>query len=59
MRLTAYSRVSTAEQAREGISLTAQRSKMEAYALALDLTIVSWHEDALWPLIQQAESLIQ
>lgn len=40
MRVILYSRVSTAEQATDGISLEAQQAKMEAYAGLYDLEIV-------------------
>src|SRR4051812_40067194 len=45
-RVIAYLRVSTASQADEGVSLDAQRSKLEAYARAVDLTIVEVVVDA-------------
>jgi len=41
-----YVRVSTEQQAGEGISLDAQRTKLQAYALALDLELVDVFEDA-------------
>lgn len=40
-----YVRVSTDQQADEGVSLDAQRTKLEAYALALDLELVEICED--------------
>ena len=40
MRVIAYARVSTAEQADGGISLEAQQAKMTAYAALYDLTVV-------------------
>jgi site-specific DNA recombinase len=46
MRLISYSRVSTEEQATEGISLSSQRARMEAYAAAMGHTIVAFVEDA-------------
>ena len=45
-RVTGYIRVSTDEQAREGVSLAAQRERLQAYAVALDLELVAVHEDA-------------
>jgi site-specific DNA recombinase len=41
-----YIRVSTAEQATEGVSLEAQRAKIEAWAVANDYELVAIHEDA-------------
>jgi DNA invertase Pin-like site-specific DNA recombinase len=41
-----YVRVSTEDQAREGVSLDAQRAKLLAYAVAMDLDLVAIHEDA-------------
>ncbi len=40
-----YIRVSTDHQADEGVSLDAQRTKLNAYALALDLQLVDICED--------------
>jgi site-specific DNA recombinase len=45
-RVVCYSRVSTEEQAAEGASLAAQRARLEAYAVALDLDVVAFCEDA-------------
>lgn len=45
-RVIAYTRVSSDQQAKEGISLDAQRQKLEAYCLALDLELVAVIEDA-------------
>ncbi len=45
-RVVGYARVSTEDQAREGVSLAAQRAKLEAYATALDLELVAVREDA-------------
>lgn len=45
-RVVGYVRVSTSEQATEGVSLEAQRVKLEAYALAMELELVTIHEDA-------------
>lgn len=45
-RVVGYIRVSTEEQAREGVSLAAQRERLQAYAVALDLELVAIHEDA-------------
>jgi site-specific DNA recombinase len=41
-----YVRVSTDEQATEGVSLAAQRAKIEAYAVCADLELVAIVEDA-------------
>ncbi len=41
-----YIRVSTAEQASEGVSLEAQRAKLQAWATANDYELVAIHEDA-------------
>lgn len=41
-----YIRVSTAEQATEGVSLEAQRAKIAAWAAANDYELVAIHEDA-------------
>lgn len=41
----AYCRVSTDEQAKNGVSIDAQRSAIEAFAAARGLTIASWHVD--------------
>lgn len=41
-----YVRVSTEQQAGEGISLDAQRTKLAAYAVAMDLELVEVFEDA-------------
>ena len=46
MKAIGYIRVSTEEQATHGISLDAQRAKLEAYALTKDLTLVGIVEDA-------------
>ncbi len=45
-RVVGYIRVSTEKQADHGISLAAQRAKIEAYALAMDLDLVTIVEDA-------------
>lgn len=45
-RVTAYIRVSTEEQAREGVSLEAQRTRIEAQAVASGLELVNVHVDA-------------
>ena len=45
-RVVGYIRVSTEQQATEGISLEAQRTKLTAYATALDLELVAVFEDA-------------
>jgi len=41
-----YVRVSTEQQAGEGVSLDAQRTKLQAYAVAMDLELVDIFEDA-------------
>ena len=41
-----YIRVSTTEQASEGVSLEAQRAKIAAWAVANDYELVAIHEDA-------------
>src|SRR4051812_42961505 len=46
MRVVGYIRVSTEEQASEGISLDAQRAKLEAYARLYDLDLVAVEVDA-------------
>lgn len=45
-RVVGYIRVSTDQQADEGVSLAAQRAKLVAYCVALDLTLVDVFEDA-------------
>lgn len=45
-RLVGYVRVSTVEQAAEGVSLAAQRAKLESYAAAMGLQLVAVVEDA-------------
>lgn len=45
-RVVGYVRVSTEHQSDGGVSLEAQRTKLEAYALALDLELVAIEEDA-------------
>ncbi len=45
-RVVGYIRVSTVEQAREGVSLDAQRSKLTAFCTAMDLDLVEVHVDA-------------
>jgi site-specific DNA recombinase len=45
-RVVGYIRVSTEEQAREGVSLAAQRQRIEAQAVASDLELVTTYEDA-------------
>jgi DNA invertase Pin-like site-specific DNA recombinase len=45
MRAVAYARVSTEEQAVEGVSLEAQAAKLRAYALVRGLELVELHED--------------
>jgi len=46
MKAIGYIRVSTEEQAATGISMDAQRAKIEAYALTKDLPLVGIIEDA-------------
>jgi site-specific DNA recombinase len=46
MRVVAYVRVSTETQAERGVSLAAQRAKVEAYGALYDLEIVAVIEDA-------------
>ena len=46
MRVVGYVRVSTEEQAREGVSLQTQREKIEAWAKALDGELLAIEEDA-------------
>ena len=41
-----YVRVSTEQQADEGVSLDAQHTKLQAYAVAMDLELVAVFEDA-------------
>lgn len=45
-RVVGYIRVSTEGQADEGVSLEAQRARLEAFALATDLILVGIHVDA-------------
>jgi site-specific DNA recombinase len=45
-RVVGYVRVSTELQAEEGVSLEAQRAKLEAFAIAADLELVAVHQDA-------------
>jgi site-specific DNA recombinase len=40
MQVIGYTRVSTDDQAREGVSLAAQRAKIEAYAVVKDWTVL-------------------
>jgi site-specific DNA recombinase len=40
MQVIGYTRVSTSEQATEGVSLAAQRAKIEAYAVVKDWTVL-------------------
>ena len=46
MKVIGYTRVSTEEQAREGVSLLTQREKIEAWVLAMDGELISIKEDA-------------
>jgi site-specific DNA recombinase len=45
-RVIGYVRVSSKEQVDEGVSLAAQRAKLQAYAIAMDLQLVGIEEDA-------------
>jgi site-specific DNA recombinase len=45
MKIAAYIRVSTIEQAEEGYSIPAQRSRLEAYAHSQGWEIVKWYVD--------------
>jgi site-specific DNA recombinase len=40
MQAVRYGRVSTEDQARDGVSMSAQQAKLEAYALVKDWTLV-------------------
>ena len=46
MNVIGYTRVSTDEQAAEGISLYAQRAKIDAYCVANDWQVASVETDA-------------
>jgi hypothetical protein len=46
VRLVGYARVSTEDQAREGVSLEAQRERLAAYATAHGLELVGIETDA-------------
>ena len=46
MKVLGYVRVSTREQADDGVSLDAQREKLQAYSKAMDLELVMIEEDA-------------
>lgn len=45
MKVAAYVRVSTDEQAQEGYSIPAQRNRLEAYAISQGWEIVQWYVD--------------
>lgn len=45
-RVVGYVRVSSEQQAEEGVSLEAQRCRLRAYAVAMDLELVAIDEDA-------------
>ncbi len=45
-KVVGYIRVSTTQQADEGVSLDAQRARLEAYAIAMNLEIVAIEVDA-------------
>jgi len=47
MQVVGYIRVSTEDQAREGVSLAAQRAKIDAYALVKDWRVVEVIQDDL------------
>src|SRR5262245_30722599 len=46
MEAIGYCRVSTTEQAQDGISLAAQQAKIAAWCMAHDYQLVACHEDA-------------
>jgi len=46
VKVVGYVRVSTEEQAREGVSIEAQQSKIEAWAKALDFKVIAVEVDA-------------
>ena len=46
LKAVGYVRVSTEDQAREGVSLEAQRAKIEAWCAANGYELVAMHEDA-------------
>ena len=46
MQVIGYSRVSTEEQARDGVSLDAQAEKIRAYAMVKDWTLAELIQDA-------------
>lgn len=46
MKVVAYTRVSTEEQAREGVSLEAQKSKISSWANALDYEVIGSEVDS-------------
>jgi site-specific DNA recombinase len=45
MKVAAYIRVSTEEQAQEGYSIPAQRNRLEAYAISQGWEIIRWYVD--------------
>jgi site-specific DNA recombinase len=45
-KVVGYIRVSSREQAEDGISLAAQRARIEAFAVAMDLELIGIQEDA-------------
>lgn len=45
-RVVGYVRVSSEQQVEEGVSLDAQKARLRAYALAMDLELVAINEDA-------------
>jgi site-specific DNA recombinase len=55
MKVVGYVRVSTEDQAREGVSLQAQQTKLDAYALVKDWTLVEVIRDEG----QSAKSLVR
>ena len=46
MRVAGYTRVSTQEQAINGLGLEVQRDKITAYCYSQDWTLISIYEDA-------------
>jgi site-specific DNA recombinase len=65
MRVVGYVRVSTEDQAREGVSLAAQRAKINAYALVKDWRVVDIIQDDVTtkhlrrPGVQRLLSLVE
>jgi site-specific DNA recombinase len=44
-RVVGYARVSSEQQVADGVSLAAQKAKLTAYAVALDLDLIAIEED--------------